>query len=128
MSQTATYSEISSGGLHQQELRVPLQAIWLYDVAYNFILFLCENGVKGRLNGNYNLKWYLWIESFVETNEVIRSRRSKTDYTITKRKRTNSGLHNTTQQTKNWGTWTLLKIFHISKILQPSQKWMLKIC
>jgi len=27
MSQTAIYSEMSAGGLHQQELRVPLQAI-----------------------------------------------------------------------------------------------------
>ena len=62
MSQTAIYSEISSGTLHQQELSVPLQATWLYNVANSFIFFslltlICEEtGIKGRWEVNYNLK------------------------------------------------------------------------
>jgi hypothetical protein len=58
MSQAAIYSEISSGTLHQQELRVPLQAIWLYNVvctSYFYLLTLTceETGIKGRWDGKY---------------------------------------------------------------------------
>jgi hypothetical protein len=48
--------------LHQQELSVPLQATWLYNVANSFIFFslltlICEEtGIKGRWEVNYNLK------------------------------------------------------------------------
>ena len=96
-------------------------------VAHSFILSFYGNGIKGRQNRNYNLKCYLYIERFVETNEVFRSRRSKNRLYNGNKKKVQTLVYMKLQKkTKNWETWILLKIFHISKILQPSLKWRFK--
>jgi hypothetical protein len=127
MSQTAIYSEISSETLHQQELRVPLQAIWLFNVAYSLILLLrYENDMKGMLNGNHNLKWYLLIERYVETKGVIRSRKSKNRLYNGEKKKGQTVVYIILRKQIKLRKMNPTIIFRISKFCSSSLKWRLK--